>query len=64
MLRALKSMNSSCKLLLGVKDLHLWVKDWPTFLKAEPKISFFFKVMVICAFHSAPALLGLIQMLK
>jgi len=51
-------MNSSCKLLLSRRDLHLYIKDWPVFLNAGPKRSSFFKVMVICAVYSAPALMG------
>lgn len=58
MLQGLKSKNSSCKLLLGMKDLHLYIKDWPAFLNAEPNVSSFFKVMVICVVHSTPAVMG------
>lgn len=41
-----------------MRDLHLYIKDWPTFINAEPKISSFFKVMLGCVVHSAPALMG------
>lgn len=41
-----------------MKDQLQYVKDWPTLLNAEPKTSSLFKVMVVCAVHSAPALMG------